>query len=190
MPHLSLPTKNQFAFTHTIAPNKDEIVTIGHHIFIKKSGEAEWSHEPLSNYFAKHALKTDEEKHDAVSFPVDTIDAHFFNDKGVEMIVANNLLYYRAYPSEMTWHVSDHLQTAPASDKRLIISPIAHVALEGNTMFVDSGEKGFSFTIAPALGDPKQFRCLSCHETSNLSTKSTATTICPHCSCAQLTQLN
>lgn len=196
MANLSLPTKNQFAFTYTITPAGDEMISIGHNFFTKKGGNTAWTHESLSDYFAGQTLKTDAEKHDGVSFPIDTIDRHFFTNQGVEVVVANGLLYYRAYPSENTWHVTDHLSTSPLlhfstspATKRLLIHPIAHVALEGNTMFVDSGDIGFDFTLEDAPATSQTFRCKSCHESFTTMEYPNATIICSHCSCAEATRV-
>ncbi len=194
MAALSLPTKNQFAFTHVVAPTGDEMITIGHNFFLKKKDTAQWEHKTLADYFVGQTLKTDEEKHDAVTFPIDSFDQHFFTEKGVEVIVAGGLLYYRAYPAESIWHVTDHPSTdlsnaTETSSKRLLINPIAHIALESNTMFVDSGNSPFEFTLEDAPQTPQNFRCKSCHESFSTVEYARATTICSHCSCSEMTRL-
>lgn len=195
MAALSLPTKNQFAFTHTTTPTGDEMVTIGHNFFMKPKDSLKWTHTSLTDYFTGQTLKTDEEKHDAISFPIDTFDQHFFTNKGVEVVVSNGLLYYRAYPTENVWNVTDHPNSdltdtsGSNSNKRLLINPIAHIALEGNTMFVDSGPVPFEFTIQDAPQTPQTFRCKSCHESFSTIEYAHATTICSHCSCVDATRL-
>lgn len=196
MAFLSLPTKNQFAFTHTVSPAGDEVITIGSNLFVKKQGSSAWSHGEVAEYFVGHTLKTDEEKHDAVSFPTASFDQHFFTQKGSEVIVSQGILYYRIYPTDTVWHVTDHptkeltesVSNNDFSHKRLLISPITHVALEGNAMFVDSGNQGFEFTIVEALNPNRSFRCKACHASFQTSTHSHATPICNQCACTQLAE--
>lgn len=196
MAFLSLPTKNQFAFTHTTSPAGDAVVTIGSNLFVKKQGSSTWSHQEISEYFVGHTLKTDEEKHDAVEFPTASFDQHFFTQKGSEAIVSQGLLFYRIYPTDTVWHVTDHpsvelKESASKNDfshKRLLISPIAHVALEGNAMFIDSGDRGFNFTIVQALNPNRTFRCKACHVSFQTSTHTRATPICNQCACADLAE--
>lgn len=195
MAFLSLPTKNQFAFTHTISATNDEIVTIGSSLFIKKQGSSTWSHQEIPEYFANHTLKADEEKHDAITFPTAHFDQHFFTEKGSEVIIAQGLLYYKVYPTDTVWHVTDHTSTALKSKptesfthQRLLISPIAHVALEGNALFIDSGNTGFSFSVVEAVHPNRKFRCKACHTSFQTSTHTRATTICNLCACADLAE--
>lgn len=196
MASLSLPTKNQFAFTHTVSPAGDEIITIGTNLFIRKQGSTTWTHEEIVSYFTGHTLKTDEEKHDAISFPTGSFDEHFFTIKGSEVIISEGILFYRIYPTDTIWHVTDHpsmeltrnASKTDISNKRLLISPIKHVALEGNAMFVDSGSQGFQFTIVEALNPNRSFRCKACHASIQTSTHSRATTICSQCACADLAE--
>lgn len=196
MASLSLPTKNQFAFTHAVSQARDEIITIGSNLFVKKQGSSTWSHQEIGEYFAGHTLKTDEEKHDAVEFPTASFDQHFFMQKGSEIIVSQGLLFYRIYPTDTVWHVTNHpapeLSEGDSTDnfshKRLLISPITHVALEGNAMFIDSGDQGFNFAIVQALNPNRTFRCKACHASFQTSTHSKATPICNHCACADLAE--
>ncbi len=196
MASLSLPTKNQFAFTHTISLVGDEIVTIGANLFVKKQGSSTWSHQEIAEYFTGNTLNAEEEKHDAVSFPIASFDQHFFTEKGSEVIVSQGLVFYRMYPTDTVWHVTDHpvaeLKESESKDdfthKRLLISPIAHVALEGNAMFIDSGDQGFQFAIVDALNPSRTFRCKACHTSFQTSTHSQATAICTQCACADLAE--
>lgn len=96
--------------TYTISPRGREILTIANKLFEKDTvtnGEIKerWKKVILADYFTGQKIESEDQKQDEIDFPKNGFDNHTISPKGVEMIIKNDLLYYRTSTTSKIWKV-------------------------------------------------------------------------------------
>src|SRR3989344_1285955 len=94
--------------TYTFSPRGREIMTIIGKFFQRESKDLpEWQSSMLIDYFSGQKIETQDEKEDEAQFPIQGFDTHTISAKGVELITAKDLIYYRMSTTSKIWKMSN-----------------------------------------------------------------------------------